>query len=68
MLTIGKAMRKCRRAKRISQKKLSDASGIEISSISRYEREITFPGILSLVALADALGVSLDEYVGRSHT
>ena len=40
-------------------------TGISHTTISRYENDYLVPGIFNLITLADALDVSLDEYVGR---
>ena len=35
------------------------------NALSAYERGRVSPGLRNLWALADALGISIDEYVGR---
>lgn len=64
-MTIGEAMKEARIKKEYSQNQLSIKSGVLLLSISKYERGETFPNILNLISIADALGVTLDELVGR---
>ena len=47
-------------------KDLSKASGIHINSISGYELGETSPSLKALVALSDALHMSIDNYVGHT--
>jgi transcriptional regulator with XRE-family HTH domain len=65
-MTIGQAMRKARKDKGYTLKKLEAKTGISRVSLSRYERGECFPGILSLLTIADVLGITLDELVGRT--
>lgn len=65
-MTIGEAMRKARLKKGYSQTKLSMKTGISLASISFYENGHVFPSIIQLIPIADALGVTLDELVGRT--
>lgn len=44
---------------------LSEASGIEISTLSGWENGRHGPTLAAAVAVADALHISLDEYVGH---
>lgn len=59
-------MKKARTDKGYSQSKLSIKSGINTMSISQWERGKAFPTIINLIPIADALGVTLDELVGRN--
>lgn len=63
--TIGTSMRACRSARRMSVRQLSELSGVCEATIYHAERDITYPGILTIVACADALGMGIDEYIGR---
>lgn len=65
-MTIGQAIKKARLDKGYSQYKLSIKSGISSQNISYWENEISFPTIINLIPIADALGVTLDELVGRT--
>lgn len=61
----GKAMRAARLEQGMSMKKLADKSGVSLYSIHDYEHNGREPGLFNLVCLADALGITLDEYIGR---
>ena len=65
-MTIGESMKKARLDKGYSQTKLSIKSGISVINISQWERNKVFPTIINLIPIADALGVTLDELVGRT--
>jgi transcriptional regulator with XRE-family HTH domain len=45
--------------------KLAEKSGISFWCIYNYEKGKNEPGMHNLIVLADALEISLDEYVGR---
>lgn len=64
-MTIGESIRKARLDKGYSQTKLSIKSGISVSVISYWETGRVFPTLINLIPVADALGVTLDELVGR---
>jgi transcriptional regulator with XRE-family HTH domain len=52
-----------------SQEKLAQESGISYNTLIKLERKgIKNPKIETVVRLADALGVSLDELVGRERS
>lgn len=61
----GKAMRTARQEKGLTMQELADKSGVSMWSIHDYERHNHEPRLYNLVCLADALGVTLDEYIGR---
>jgi transcriptional regulator with XRE-family HTH domain len=58
-------MTKAREEKGWTKSKLSRVSGVPLTSVYSYETGMVLPGLLNLLSLADALGISLDEYVGR---
>ena len=64
-MTIGQSMRKIREDKGYSRQKLENESGVPFNSIIKWERDAHLPNILALIDIADALGVTLDELVGR---
>lgn len=64
--TIGQAMAKARRATGLSQTKLALRAGITPQTVYNYENDKTAPGIMNLITLADALCISIDEYIGRT--
>lgn len=63
--TIGTSMRVGRSIRGLSVRQLSELSGVCEATIYHAERDITYPGILTIVACADALGMGIDEYIGR---
>jgi putative transcriptional regulator len=67
VVTIGKRLRAARTAAGLSQAQLAHRSGVAQPAISRIERDETHdPGLLLVVALARALGVTLDHLVEGS--
>ena len=48
-----------------TQQALSDASGVSLRQVAAYERGESLPRWEQAIALAQALGVSLDELAGR---
>lgn len=60
---IGSRIREIRKSKRMTQEKLGETSGVEPSNISHIERAATKPSLQTLVNIANALGVTLDEIV-----
>lgn len=68
MLTIGEAVRKARTDRNITRSKLAQESGINRYTIMAWEQDRTSPTLLNLWAVADVLGMSIDELVGRTIT
>lgn len=62
---IGSEIKNIRTAHGLTQKELSDATGIPQNTISWIERDKGFPNIQHCILLADYYGISLDELVGR---
>ncbi len=60
---IGKRIRKLRTEKKWTQAILAEMSGVEPSNISHIERAATKLSLPTLIAIANALGASLDEIV-----
>lgn len=63
--TIGQSIRKVREEKEYTREQLARKAGIHAQLIVRWELGISYPNIRPLIAVADALDVSLDELVGR---
>jgi transcriptional regulator with XRE-family HTH domain len=61
---IGQRIRKVREGKGISQQKLSEDSGVQITSISAYENGRKAIGLASLRRIVSALDCSYDEILG----
>lgn len=64
-MIIADRLRMARFGRGLSQARLAKLSGVNINSIFIYEAGKTIPGMLNLIALADALEVSLDWLCGR---
>jgi transcriptional regulator with XRE-family HTH domain len=58
-------MRKARLERGLTQKRLAELAGLHKNIICKYEAGEVDPGLFSLVCMADALGIGLDEYIGR---
>lgn len=65
-MTIGKSIEKCRESKGISRKKLTELSGVTYLTLYYWEHDKATPRIDLLICIADVLGITLDELVGRS--
>lgn len=63
--TVAQAMRECRRARGLSLTQFSKVVGIATDRIARYESGEIKPYIDTLIFIADALDITLDELVGR---
>lgn len=63
-MTKGEYARRAREKKFISIKELSFISGVPKNTISRVEHDLVDPRLSTIELLAEALGVSIDEYVG----
>lgn len=60
---FGLYVKKCRKAKKLSQQELGELLGLQTKSISCIERGITFPSPENIFKMARILDMSLDEYV-----
>lgn len=65
-MTIGEAIKKARLDKGYSQTKLSMKTGVPSTTIVMWEKGRSFPNVINLLPIADVLGVTLDELVGRT--
>lgn len=65
-MTIGEAIKKARNDKGYSRAKLSRRSGIGVATICLWESDKSNPTVVMLICIADVLGVTLDELVGRT--
>lgn len=60
---FGERLKVLRTAKGITQAQLAEASRVSLGAIRDYEQGNKEPTAGSLVRMAEALGVSLDEFV-----
>jgi len=64
LLDIGAALKKIREEKVLSQNDIFKVTGIDRNYVSRIERgEIKYPKLGKIKKLADALGVTVDEFI-----
>lgn len=63
---IGAALRSARQSRRLTQAQLAGQAGVDLMTVSKIERGVTVPDLATLWTLADLLGFSLDQVVGRS--
>lgn len=64
-MTRGEYMRRARERAGLTIIQLSKLAGISADCIGQYERERNIPHVDSVELLADALGLSIDEYTGH---
>ena len=62
-VVIGKRIREIRKSRNMTQAYLAELSGIEPSNISHIERAATKLSLPTLVSIANALEVTLDDIV-----
>ena len=64
---LAKRVKDCRKQKGWTQQKLAEKTGLSFNTITKIEQGIgDSPTLKTLLKLADALDVGLDELVGRS--
>lgn len=62
---IGENIKRLRHEKNITQEALSDILSISPQSVSKWEREESFPDITMLPAIANYFGVTIDALLGN---
>ena len=63
---IAKRLKELRKKTGWSQQKLAEKSGLSYNTITKIEQgAATKPTIQTMIKIADAFGISLDELVGR---
>lgn len=65
-MTFGQNLKEARKDRGLTGPELAEASGVQAKTIYRYERDEHEPPFGIALALADALGMSLDELAGRT--
>jgi len=64
---LSKRVKDYRKKKNLTQQKLAEKTGLSFNTITKIEQGIgDSPTLKTLIKLADALDVGLDELVGRS--
>lgn len=66
LIALGDAMRRCRRARGISQEELAHRSAIDRSYMSSIERGGQNPGILSVLRVAHTMDMTLTELMAEA--
>lgn len=66
-MTTGQAIKKARKAKGYTQLDIARKLGVHQITVSLWETDRNSPCLIFLISLADVLGISLDELVGRSN-
>ncbi|MCX5677532.1 MAG: helix-turn-helix transcriptional regulator [Candidatus Omnitrophica bacterium] len=63
---ISRRIKELRKKSEWSQQKLAEKAGVSYNTITKIEQgAATMPTIQTMIKIADAFGVSLDELVGR---
>ena len=62
---IGKSIKVNRIAQNYTQKQLTQKIGVTHAAISYWENGVNIPNVKECWLLADALGITIDELVGR---
>lgn len=61
---VGRNMRSVRVSQGVGRTRLAAKSNVPLQSIRNYESGRNLPGLVNLITLSSALGVSMDEYTG----
>ena len=64
---IGRKIAECRKQKNMTQVELADAMGVSFQAVSNWERGNSMPDISKLSELAEILGISIDELLGKKN-
>jgi len=63
---LAKRIKELRKKSDWSQQKLAEKAGVSYNTITKIEQgAATMPTIQTIIKIADAFGISLDELVGR---
>ncbi|MCL2796966.1 MAG: helix-turn-helix domain-containing protein [Firmicutes bacterium] len=62
---IGDSIKNARKAANFAQQQLAKLIGTSHAAISFWENNINVPNVLDCWKIADVLGISIDELVGR---
>ena len=63
--SFGKRFAELRKARGLTQEAVAEKVSVSGQAVSKWENDISYPDITLLPDLADLLGVSLDELMGR---
>ena len=63
---LAKRIKELRKKSGWSQQKLAEKAGVSYNTVTKIEQgAATMPTIQTMIKIADAFGISLDELVGR---
>lgn len=62
---IGKSIKNARKNAKFTQIDLAKKIGVTHSAISFWENDVNIPNVKDCWKIADALGITIDELVGR---
>ena len=63
--TMGKRISDLRKQKGMTQEQLAQQVGVTAQAVSKWENDLSCPDISILAQLAEALGVTTDELLGK---
>ena len=63
--TFGHRLTRLRKEKKLTQEDIAQKINISPQAVSKWENDISYPDINSLLILSDILGVSIDELCGK---
>ncbi|MBK6879842.1 MAG: helix-turn-helix transcriptional regulator [Elusimicrobia bacterium] len=65
--SLSESLKRLRKAHGLTQQKLAQEAGVSLIVVTKVEQGFTKdPAMSSLVKIADVLGVSIDELIGRT--
>ena len=64
-LSIGEAMKRARKKRGIKAYELAEMTGYNHCVISAWENDRAIPKLTTVIDVADALGISIDELIGH---
>ena len=64
---FGKRLKEERQKKALTQRKLSQLSGVNVSTLRKYENEGMYPSAFNAICLADVLHVTVNYLLGEDY-
>lgn len=65
-MNIAENMKNARKRIGYTQKELAKIAGVQVAIVCNLENGRTESRLSTIIKLADALGISIDEYIGRN--
>lgn len=63
--TFGERLARLRRQRNLTQEEIGEQVSVSAQAVSKWENDISYPDVPTLVILADILDVSLDTLLGK---